>query len=68
MTPEDGVSLLNLKLDTIKNDILDIKKRLDSGYVTMDRFRPVERLAYGIVGVLTVGVLGGLIALIWKIK
>lgn len=47
------------------NDRFDgIEKRMCTDYVTKDRYTPVERLVYGMVGVILLAVIGGLISLI----
>ena len=41
-----------------------IEKKMCTDYVTKDRYTPVERLVYGMVGVILLAVIGGLISLV----
>lgn len=47
------------------NDRFDsIEKRMCTDYVTKDRYTPVERLVYGMVGFILIAVIGSIIALV----
>ncbi len=63
----DLVARLEQKIDYIAKAVDKIEIRLDKNYVTMDRYQPVERLVYGVLGLLVFSFVGGLIALIWKV-
>lgn len=59
------------KLAVIANDITymkeqlkDIGAQLGANYVTKEEFAPIKRIVYGMVGVILVGVLTALMALI----
>jgi hypothetical protein len=56
--------LLNNDIGYIKQDIKEIKEKLDNKYVTVESFDPVRRVVYGLVGVVLVAVAGALIALV----
>jgi hypothetical protein len=55
-----------LDLQYIKDDLKDIKVRLDNKYVTSEMFEPVRRLVYGLVGLILVSVVGGLLAMVLR--
>ncbi len=48
----------------IKQDINEIKMRLDNKYVSKETFIPVQNLVYGMVGTMLIAVVGGLMALL----
>jgi len=53
-------------LGYIKQDLEEIKCRLDSKFVSVEAFEPVRRIVYGMIGLILVGVVGGLLALVLK--
>jgi hypothetical protein len=61
------IQRLSDKLDNIKDDVVDIKKRLDSYFVTKIEFAPVKNLVYGMVGIIMLLFLSGVAALIWRV-
>lgn len=52
------------KLDAIEKDIALISASSIPKLVTMERFSPVERVVYGMVGLVLVSFLGAIIALV----
>ncbi len=50
----------------IKSDIAMIKGMLDNKYVTRAEFSTVKIIAYGLVGLICTGVVGGLLLLLFK--
>ena len=59
----DVAVILN-KVDYIQSEVRGIKAQLEGEYVTKDRFQPVERIVYGMVGTILLAVLGAVIALV----
>ena len=68
---------LNKKMDDIYNELEKIKielaklpeklgEQFDKKYVTLEAFKPVQKLAYGLVGAVLLGVLIALLALVIK--
>lgn len=53
-------------LKYIREDITEIKKKLDNNYVTIDQFAPVRNVVYGLVGILGVATIGAILNLILK--
>jgi len=48
----------------IKTDVIEIKQRLDSKYVTKEEFDPVKKLVYGIVALILTAVMGALLGMV----
>lgn len=48
----------------IKKDVADLKNELEGKYVTRESFEPVQKLVYGLVGVILVAVIGALVAMV----
>jgi hypothetical protein len=66
---EVDVALINEKLTNIQKKVTDIDKKLDADYVTKDQMKIVEselgllqKIVYGIVGLILTGVIGGMIS------
>jgi len=57
-----------MKKDVSNSDILEaineFRKEMKQCYVSIDRYIPVERLVYGLVGLVLVAVVGAIIALV----
>ncbi len=62
---DDYKSIL-VALDFIKKDIDEIKRKLDSNYVTKDQFEPVKKIVYGLVSLILIAVVGAIVALVIK--
>jgi hypothetical protein len=50
----------------IKADISNINSKLDDHYVTKDQFAPIQRLVYGLVGLILIAVVGAILALVLR--
>jgi hypothetical protein len=59
-------NLLESKVDSMQANIREIKDVLRGYYVTQDQFGPVRTVVYGLVGVIMIGVIGGLLALVLR--
>ena len=57
-----SIGVINSELGEVKDDVKDIKTR----FVTLERFSPVEKVVYTIVGAACLAILGALIALVIK--
>lgn len=57
-------SVINKDIEYIKKEVGDIKSMLDRKYVTSDQFAPVRMIAYGMVALILVAVVGALMTLI----
>jgi tetrahydromethanopterin S-methyltransferase subunit B len=64
---EAWMARLDEKITQLEIKVDHINEKLDGRYVTVDRFRPVEKLAYGAAAVILLGFLGAIIALVVKI-
>jgi hypothetical protein len=76
MLDESACNILNTKIDGIKEDIRSLNDRLDkfekrvenldSKFVSIDRFRPVEMIAYAIISLFGGGLVMAILALVIK--
>ena len=53
-----------IDLQYIKDDLKEIKLRLDNKFVSLEIFEPVRRLVYGQVALILIAVVGGLLTMI----
>lgn len=63
-TDESDLAVMANDIKYIREDILDIKRKLENEYITRQEFDPVKKIVYGIIGVVLTGVLGSLLGLI----
>ena len=54
------------EMKSVKQDVRDIKEKLEKDYVTQDQFTPVKNIAYGLVSTILLAVVGALVALVLK--
>ena len=62
-TDVDGVGI-SKDVEQIKKDITEIKLLVTQNYVRREDFNPVQKIVYGIVTVILMGVIGALMALV----
>ncbi len=60
------VALLMQGIEFIKDDVRDIKIKLESRYITREEFEPIKRAVYGVIGLILTAVVGGLLTLLIK--
>ena len=58
--------LIVYKIDELKSQFTDFEKSLKSTYVTKTEFLPIQKLVYGMVGLILVSVVGAVLALVVK--
>ena len=61
-----NVAVILSEMKTVKDDVRDIKSKLEKDYVTEDEFTPVKNIAYGLVSTILLAVIGALVALVLK--
>jgi hypothetical protein len=61
---ETKLELIQQNVAYIREEVGDIKRMQETKYVTTDQFRPVMRIAYGMVGIFAT-IIGAL--LVWAI-
>lgn len=61
---EVKLALIQQDINYIKVEVSEIKKLVGEKYVTIEMFEPVRRIVYGLVGLVLVGVMGALLALV----
>lgn len=52
------------KVSTIKDDVKEIKDKLEKDYITKEEFDPVKKIVYGLVSLILIAVVGALVALV----
>ncbi len=53
-------------VESIKENVSEIKLKLEKHYVSIEQFEPVRRIVYFVVGVFGLGVVGAIVALILR--
>lgn len=53
-------------LQKIYDAIEKLREEMDIKYVTKDRYKPVERIVYGLVALILVAVIGGVVGMVVK--
>jgi hypothetical protein len=61
---EVALGQLETEVRGITRDIREVKNMLSTRYVSIEEFRPVKSLAYGLVGTVLLGVLVAVLALV----
>lgn len=61
-----NVAVILSEMKTVKEDVKDIKDKLEKDYITQDQFTPVKNIAYGLVSTILLAVVGALVALVLK--
>ncbi len=64
--PDEPKSAIQITLEYIQRDIGEIKSKLDKEYVTKTEFEPIKKLAYGMVSIFLIAIVGAIIGLVIK--
>ena len=64
MTTATAIAVILQDIGYIKTNITEIKTLVLNNYVTKEEFDPVKKLAYGLISVVLIGVLGAILTLI----
>ena len=59
-------AVVDEKLLAIQQDIHDLRQTQTNHFVSIARYSPVERIVYGVVGLLLTGLVGAVLALILR--
>lgn len=62
----NNIEVIANDIGYIKRDVNDIKNKLEQEYVTKEAFEPVRKLVYGLVGLILIGVIVAVLALVIK--
>lgn len=63
---EAKYQILESKLDSVQDDVREIKEVLRGSYVTQDQFGPVRTIVYGLVGIIMLSVVGAMLTLVLR--
>lgn len=60
----ESVVILGTDIKYIKDDLSEIKRQMESHYVSRDEFMPVKNIVFGLVGILGVATIGAILKLV----
>jgi thiosulfate reductase cytochrome b subunit len=63
-TDQTKLAVLGNDIQYIKDMVKEIRMTLDGEYVRKSEFEPVQRIVYGLVGLVLVTVIGGILSLV----
>jgi hypothetical protein len=63
---ETRLAVMQNDITYIKGEVEDIKRLVIDGYITKAEFDPIKKIVYGMVALLLTGVVGAILALIFK--
>lgn len=63
---ETKLAVIQTEVSYMKGDVAEIKKLLQTGYVTKEEHEPIKKIVYGLVGLMLVSVVGAVMALVIK--
>lgn len=66
ISDETNIAVMATNIISIKEDVKDIRTKLENNYVTKEAFIPVQRIVYGLVSLIIIAVLGALLSLVLK--
>ncbi len=58
------LAVIATKIDNLKDDIAELKEKINTQLVTKDEFDPIKKVVYGLVSLILVGVIGAILALV----
>jgi len=61
---ESKIEVLTVEIRQVREDVTEIKTRLENNYVTRYEFDPIKKLVYGLVSIVLTAVVGALVALV----
>lgn len=61
---ETTIALMAQDIKYIKEDVTEIKLKLEKDYVTREEFEPIKKVVYGLIGLILVAVVSALIGLV----
>jgi len=61
---ETQLAVMTTKLDMIQVQLNEVREKLEHSYVTVDQFKPVRNIVFGMVGLILTAVIVALIGLV----
>ena len=58
------IAVMATNVENIKNDVKDIKDKLQNDYVSQTEFKPIRNIVYGMVGLILTAVIIALVSLV----
>jgi hypothetical protein len=62
------IAVIKTNVEYIKNEVTEIKCKLEKDFVTNDQFDPIKKIVYGMVSLVLVAVVGAVLALVIQAK
>jgi len=63
-TTKIDIAVINTNIIDIKDDVKEIKEKLEQDYVTVSEFDPIKKVVYGLIALILTSVVGALVALV----
>jgi len=61
-----GIALIAKDISYIKEEVTEIKAKMEKDYVTRHEFEPIQKIVYGLVALILVSVIGAVIAMVLR--
>ena len=61
-----AIAVIQSTLATIKEDVLEIKKKLELDYVSRQEFDPIKKGYYAVIGLILTAIVGAVLTLVLK--
>lgn len=58
------LAVISNDISYIKDDIRDIKSKLNAKYITRTEFEPIKKIVYGVVAIILTAVVGAIVGLV----
>lgn len=62
----NDIGYVRRSIDAANESITSLDKKISENYVTVERFQLVEKLVYGLVGLILIGVVGAIMTLVLR--
>lgn len=62
----NDIGYVRRSIDAANESITTLDKKISSSYVTVERFQLVEKLVYGLVGLILIAVVGAIMTLVLR--
>ena len=59
-----SIAVIQSNILDIKDDVREIKNKLEADYVTKSEFDPIKKVVFGLIGTILVAVVGALLTLV----
>lgn len=60
------IAVMYNDISYIKAEVTEIRKKLESEYVSRTEFEPIKKIVYGLISIVLMAVVAGILALVLK--